>query len=157
MCDEQRVARSPPDDLEPEIVECDPPLAHLIADCGDGGTGRGPPRDGEPAGGRGVHRRVKRVSAGAAALPMLVDVLRAIAVDNLRDSGSEVVHRWRERRSATASRTSLPRACAGPTQDGQPVPQPQESRCSRARSSRTSVDLKSRSLKPTPPGVMSNR
>src|SRR5207244_565230 len=45
---EKRVARSPPDDLESELVECDPP--------------------------------------------------------------SQIVHEWRERRSATASRTSVPRA-----------------------------------------------
>src|SRR6266550_6060524 len=32
---------------------------------------RGPPRDGAPAGGRGVHRRVKRVSAGRRAPPII--------------------------------------------------------------------------------------
>src|SRR2546423_321424 len=158
--DKQRVAGPPPNDLESEIVDSEALLAPLITNFRNSGTGRGPPRDGVPAGGGGVHRRVKRVSAGAAVLPEPVlptFVKRAIALDDLGDPGSQIVHLWRERRSATASRTSSPRAYAGPTHDGQPVPHPQDARCSRARSSRTSVDLKSRSLKPIPPGVMSNR
>src|SRR5438445_12509994 len=106
MCDEQWIARSPPDDLQSKIVDCDPFLENFEARA-VGGIDRGPPRDGVPAGGRGVHRRVERVSVNAAALPTLV--VRAIALDDLGDPRSQVSHR-RERRSATASRTSLPRA-----------------------------------------------
>src|SRR5207237_9500969 len=126
-----------------------PPHAHLKARKRGRavGTDRGPPRGGGAPSPWGLgNRRVERVSVRAdvgATFPWL-GVQRAISVDDLRDSGSEVVHR-RESRSATASRTSSPRAYAGPTQDGQPVPHPQESRCSRARSRSTSVDLKSRS------------
>ena len=109
MGDEQRIARSPRDDLEPEIVDCDPPFAHFEARLSrkNGGIDRGPPRDGVPAGGRGVHRRVKRVSIDAAVSSLMTST---IAIDDLGDPGSEVVHLRRERRSATASRTWLPRA-----------------------------------------------
>ena len=114
MRHEKRVARSPPDDLESELVECDPPLNNFEARLGTSGTDRGPPRDGVPAGGRGVHRRVKRVSVSAAGLicmprlPLMSE--SAVALDDLGDSSSQIVHEWRERRSATASRTSVPRA-----------------------------------------------
>src|SRR5205823_11948828 len=97
---------SPSDDLQSKIVDCDPLLQYFETGT-IGGIDLGPPRDGVPAGGRGVHRRVERVSVNAAASPNLVDVLRAIPFDDLGDLGSEIVQLRRERRSATASRTSL--------------------------------------------------
>ncbi len=165
MGEEQRVARSPSDDLQPKIVDCDPLLTHLEWGCALGGRVRRQPATSvcaQPARAltRGVQggRRSQQRGAGCRDAPAGIrnGSSCAIALDDRGDLGPEVVHA-RERRCATDSRTSGPRAYAGPTQDGQPVPQPQAARCSRARSNSAPALLKRRSEKPMPPGVMSKR
>ena len=68
--DEHWIDGSPPDDLEPEIVDVDPPLAHLEAERlrrSVGGRDRGTPRGGGVPVRRGRgYRRVERVSVAAA-------------------------------------------------------------------------------------------
>src|SRR5207249_9458805 len=78
-----------------------------------------------------------------------------VALDDRGNTRAQIVHQASESRCATDSRTSAPRAYAGPTQDGQPVRQPQDSRCSRARVISGSYERKRRSENPIPPGVRS--
>src|SRR5438552_8231347 len=158
---QERIDRRATDDLEPGVVQRDASLAHFEWDvCDSGVCERGRPRapgrreTGPQAG--GVPPR--REGFGLHREPTLPKTFEscAIALDDRCDAGSEVVHRMASR-SATASRTSAPRAYAGPTHEGHPVSHVQDARCSRARSSSASVERKSRSLKPIPPGVMSKR
>src|SRR5436190_16371906 len=154
--DQTRIARSPADDLESKIVECDALLEHFERSVDSRGAGtetlstrETPPlRVGDPS-------RAGALGASAARvhLPMAA---YSVAFDDRGDSRSKIVHA-RDKRCATDARTSAPSAYAGPTQDGQPDPQPHDSRCSRARSMSASYDLKRRSEKPMPPGVMSYR
>src|SRR5439155_747051 len=110
---------------------------------------------GEPRG-LCVEEKDVRPVAGCVALEAKVREEERIARSPSDDLEPEIVHA-RERRWATDSRTSAPRAYAGPTQDGHPVWHPQDARCSRARSKSTGALLKRRSAKPMPPGVMSKR
>src|SRR5438067_5621429 len=111
------------------------------------------PDDGEAEGGQvdpllddlewpiGMHRRLARDAAERQRI----------------EARAQLSHESCRRSSATPTFTLAPSAYAGPTQLGQPSAHGQLRRCSAARSRSGSVDLKRRSEKPTPPGVMSNR
>src|SRR5438270_5898842 len=68
--DQERIARSPADDLEAEIVECDAPLAHLE--------------------GAAVGRRDRRATEIERRDRRLAWVSRAVALDDLRDPCAQI-------------------------------------------------------------------
>src|SRR5688572_27776396 len=132
VCEQHRIRRSVADDLQSEIAGRDPLLDDL-----ERRRGRCRPRA------LGRHRDHLPVTG-------------TISLDDRSHAGAKVVQAS-DKRCATDSRTSVPSAYAGPTQDGHPDPHPQDSRCSFARWISGWYELNRRSEKPMPPGVMSNR